>query len=1410
MTSPSASNVSGVDGQVFHHTTSEACLPTSPPVPSQPTTFGSHSAPPQFVKPLSDLTVTEGNKVTLDCRLSTSVLPDRIQWYCKGVELFSSPDYTIAPCVGGMCSLTIAEVFPEDSGNYSCVATYSSGSTVSTSMNLKVTDPMETTPQPSRPPVIESRLMNQCLRVGQTASFECRVSGSPPPAVIWMRGGQPLLDKTRYKSWYDQFSGNVTLYILKTRDEDEGEYTCKALNTAGEAATSAFLLHQEHYSDWQRQNTASSQGLPPSALSLVSPSVSSVHGLVLSTPAGGDPATQTPVSPTVRRLLISTPTDDAHRPINSTATSPKEVPLLDQQVHKAATSRSRTHLLPTEPDKAVVTLVTNGSDSKQQTVSSPVKPGLQPVASLKNDHVLEPSVRPIFRKVPSNMEVTEGQTMRLDGIVTGRPNPEISWYRNGVAVFNDKSHKIVVNQDGISSLIFQPASLSDCGMYRCVARNNSGEDSFVVSVVVLARETQMVPRFTVRIANQTVSEGASVRLTAEAVGVPIPTLTWSKDGRQLPAPGGGGDSFHRIETDGGWTTLVIDKAVTGNTGWYQCAAVNTAGTATCRGKLTVQGASLPERNTTATPDWMRNIPRHVAASSGQPTVSRLENRRLSEPVKVSRGAPVVIPEASQMSHLERVLSPTRPQALWPPDKSLTKATDHLPSTRPTDSSVAYHKPCIDKPLEALMVVEGEPAKFVVKVNGEPLPTITWFINGVAVFNSTRFQVGCCGLMHMLEIKKTHHSDSGTVRVIAKNSHGEVDCSTSLTVSKHNDLLSNLKHAPMCTESPPQFVEQLSDVRVIDGQEVMLFCIVNGQPMPTVSWFHNNQNIDSNDEYVFTYDRRTGHAYLVILDCLQDDEGLFQCIATNSAGQAVTQCNLTVLPKDSKSQLPKPGVTSKTMTMTSTDDINALFKENKDWLASKSAITLLPSVNSGGQKTVSSSHDVKSGPSCNLGTAPAKKVSCYRTVLRRASDNDVSIYRGDVVMGQAAKDRLQPLNALSRTELPGQTLNKTTSSGNLSVGQSTLITTIPRSTSLSLVPGGQLNQPFQATSSRAFPSTSVTTKAAESFVSKTSFKSSAYKLKPTSETPVMVGHSERRKILPLSGLLEPPRFTLPLADQVVKDGSVALLRVSFLGCPTPKLTWYFNHKAIVDEQDFVIRTDTLKGESTLLIKEVFPEDAGEYVCKAESQCGTAVTHCRFVVQSPVDSCVQNISIKSVLPASPLSAGGSQLAPGRTGRRFSETISVDDSHRLHTFNRQPLLSTKTEKSELLVRRDSLPKPTRIEVQIERPEANIRTQCMELKVPAEFLHRRFSETVALDHSARHRSELEFQLGYYLAAVGNCLLVQKCMFHCWKPSSNLVLESHKQIYGKRNLTLSQTPVNRYHVNLHRKMAVHLISSKH
>jgi len=90
-----------------------------------------------YWQPLTDEIVRQGEKVTLECHLSADWLPDSVQWFCNGVELVSSPDYVISPFVGGVCRLTICDVFPEDSATYSCVAMYS-GEPVTTTMNLRV------------------------------------------------------------------------------------------------------------------------------------------------------------------------------------------------------------------------------------------------------------------------------------------------------------------------------------------------------------------------------------------------------------------------------------------------------------------------------------------------------------------------------------------------------------------------------------------------------------------------------------------------------------------------------------------------------------------------------------------------------------------------------------------------------------------------------------------------------------------------------------------------------------------------------------------------------------------------------------------------------------------------------------------------------------------------------------------------------------------------------------------------------------------------------------------------------------------------------------------------------------------------------------------------------------------------
>ena len=85
-------------------------------------------------------------------------------------------------------------------------------------------------PQEVKPTFINS-LTNQPLQFGATAYFECKVHGYPPPEILWTRRGHPLVDKTRYKSTYDQYNGITTLTILDLQEADEGQYEMRFLSS---------------------------------------------------------------------------------------------------------------------------------------------------------------------------------------------------------------------------------------------------------------------------------------------------------------------------------------------------------------------------------------------------------------------------------------------------------------------------------------------------------------------------------------------------------------------------------------------------------------------------------------------------------------------------------------------------------------------------------------------------------------------------------------------------------------------------------------------------------------------------------------------------------------------------------------------------------------------------------------------------------------------------------------------------------------------------------------------------------------------------------------------------------------------------------------------------------------------------
>jgi len=89
-----------------------------------------------WLQPLSNQSARQGERVTLECAVPAYPAPEKVQWYRNEVEIFTSPDYTISFSLG-LCTLVIAEVFPEDAGTYRCMITVN-GVPNSTSMYLNV------------------------------------------------------------------------------------------------------------------------------------------------------------------------------------------------------------------------------------------------------------------------------------------------------------------------------------------------------------------------------------------------------------------------------------------------------------------------------------------------------------------------------------------------------------------------------------------------------------------------------------------------------------------------------------------------------------------------------------------------------------------------------------------------------------------------------------------------------------------------------------------------------------------------------------------------------------------------------------------------------------------------------------------------------------------------------------------------------------------------------------------------------------------------------------------------------------------------------------------------------------------------------------------------------------------------
>lgn len=90
---------------------------------------------------------------------------------------------------------------------------------------------------------------------------------------------------------------------------------------------------------------------------------------------------------------------------------------------------------------------------------------------------------------------------------------------------------------------------------------------------------------------------------------------------------------------------------------------------------------------------------------------------------------------------------------------------------------------------------------------------------------------------------------------------------------------------------------MKDMTVVEGGTAVMECTVLGHPIPDITWFWREKEIDSSMAHFSAhFDPVIGKATLTLHDVVLEDTGMFTCVCTSHLGEASTRSYLTVKRK----------------------------------------------------------------------------------------------------------------------------------------------------------------------------------------------------------------------------------------------------------------------------------------------------------------------------------------------------------------------------------------------------------------------------------------------------------------------------------------------------------------------------------
>ncbi|KAM9722140.1 hemicentin-2 isoform 3-T3 [Dama dama] len=717
---------------------------------------------------------------------------------------------------------------------------------------------------------------------GENASLPCPARGTPKPQVTWRKGpsSEPLRGRPGL-AVLDEGS----LFLASVSPSDGGDYECQATNEAGSASRRAKLVVHVPPSlreDGRRANVSGMAG----------------QSLTLECDANGFPAPEITWLKDGRQI----PAVGSHRLLDGARAL--HFPRIQEGDSGLYSCRAENQAGIAQRDFDLLVLIPPavlGAEAAQEVV------GLA------------------------------GAGVELECRTSGVPTPQVEWTKDGRPVFLGEPH-VQLQEDG-QVLRITNSHLGDEGWYQCVAFSPAGQQTKDFQLRIYSPPTIWGSNETSEVA---VMEGHPVWFLCEARGVPMPDITWFKDGDPLVP------SAEVVYTRGG-RQLQLERAQGSDAGTYSCKASNAVGV--------VEKTTRLEVYVPPTIEGTGEGPRVVKAVAGRPLTLECVARGYPPPTVswYHEGLPVVESNGTWLEAGGGVLSL----------ESLGEASGGLYScvaSSPAGEAVLHYSVevqvapqlLVAEGLGQVTTLVGQSLDLPCLASGFPVPTIQWLQNGRPAEELPGVRVALQGTM--LHIDRVELGHAGLFACQATNEAGtagaEVELSVhelpsvvivggenitapflqpvalrcagtgvptpslrwwkdgaalaasggSLQIEKvdlkdegtYTCVATNLagesrRDVTLKVLVPPNIEPGLVNKAVLENASVTLECLASGVPPPDISWFKGRQPVSARDRVMVSIDGRI----LLIEQAQLSDAGSYRCVASNVAGSTELQYNLRV-------------------------------------------------------------------------------------------------------------------------------------------------------------------------------------------------------------------------------------------------------------------------------------------------------------------------------------------------------------------------------------------------------------------------------------------------------------------------------------------------------------------------------------